>query len=195
MGTHNVDTYTGASFSLSNRLRRLLWNITYHLFFRYSPRPFHSYRSTILRCFGAKVGKAVHVYPGVKIWAPWNLILKDECGVANGVELYSQDLITIGYRAIISQGSYLCTGSHDYTKAGHPLFTKPIVVGDRAWVASYCFVHPGVTIGEGSVIGARAVVVKDMPKWTVCAGHPCQVIKKRVMTDGLENQQTLFVKG
>ena len=179
----SVDTYKEASFSLTNRLMRLIWGVVYTLFFRYSPRPFHSYRAFILRCFGARVGKGVHVYPRVRIWAPWTLDLGDECGIANGVELYSQGRITIGYRAILSQGTYLCTGTHDYTTAGHPLYTKPIVIGDRVWVAADCFIHPGVTIGAGAVIGARSVVTRDMPPWMVCAGHPCTPLKERIMVD------------
>lgn len=134
-----------------------------------------------MRLFGAKVGKGVHVYPSVKIWAPWNLELGDECGIGGESILYSQGKITIGYRGVISQGVHLCTGSHDYTKYGHPLFTKPITIGAKAWVAAEAFVHPGVTIGEGAVIGARSVVTKDMPKWTVCAGHPCKPIKERIL--------------
>src|SRR3546814_5551056 len=87
---HNhIDTYKEASFSLTNRLMRVVWAAAYALLFRYSPRPFHGYRAFILRCFGAKVGKGAHVYPGVKIWAPWNLDLGAECGLASGVELYS----------------------------------------------------------------------------------------------------------
>jgi len=175
----NTDTYTGASFSLKNRLGRLLWGVVYFIFFKYSPRPFHEWRSIILRCFGARVGKGVHVYPGVIIWAPWNLILDDECGIASGANLYSQGLITVGKRAVISQGSYICTGTHDYTDKGFPLYTQPITIGDQAWVAAGAFIHPGVTIGTGCVIGARSVVTKNMPEWSVCSGFPCKVLKDR----------------
>nr|WP_322626381.1 WcaF family extracellular polysaccharide biosynthesis acetyltransferase [uncultured Flavobacterium sp.] len=180
---HNQDTYTGASFTLQNRILRLLWNVVYVVFFRYSPRPFHSWRSFLLRLFGAKIGKGVHIYPGVKIWGPWNLEAKDEAGVADGVDLYTQGKITLGVRSIISQRSYLCAGTHDYTKKGHPLITAPIVVGDYAWIAAEAFVHPGVTIGNGAVIAARSVVTKDMPEWMVCGGMPCKPLKERVMVD------------
>ncbi|BAV04293.1 colanic acid biosynthesis acetyltransferase WcaF [Filimonas lacunae] len=129
------------------------------------------------------MGKGVHVYPKVTIWAPWNLELDDECGIANGVELYSQGKIFLGKRAIISQGSNICTGSHDYTKKGHPLYTQPIHIGNMAWIAAEVFIHPGITIGDGAVIGARSVVTKDMPAWMVCAGHPCKPLKERVITD------------
>ncbi|WP_346881379.1 WcaF family extracellular polysaccharide biosynthesis acetyltransferase [uncultured Algibacter sp.] len=177
----NQDTINGPSFSLKNRLSRLIWNIVSVFFFRYSPRPLHAWRSFLLRLFGATVGKKVHVYPKVSIWAPWNLDLGDECGIANGTTLYSQGKITIGKRSVISQGSHLVAGTHDYTKQGFPLFTKPISIGDNVWIAADSFIHPGVEVGEGSVIGARSVVSKNMPSWMVCSGHPCVPIKPRVL--------------
>ena len=176
---HNQDTFTGPSFSLKNRLGRLVWGLVAAIFFRFSPTPFYAWRSFLLRCFGARVGKGVHVYPGVKIWAPWNLDLADECGIANGAILYSQGKITIGYRAIVSQGAHLCAGTHDYTKAGNPIVTKPITIRDHAWITAEVFVHAGVTIGEGTVVGARSVVTRDLPEWMICSGHPCQPLKER----------------
>jgi putative colanic acid biosynthesis acetyltransferase WcaF len=181
---HNQDTYTGPSFTLRNRIARVVWGITALLLFRYSPKPLHSWRSFLLRCFGAKVGRGVHVYPGVRIWAPWNLDLDDECGIANGAILYSQGKITIGKRAVVSQGSHLCAGTHDYTLPGFPLITRPIFISDHAWVAAESFIHPGITIGEGCVVGARSVVTKDMPAWMVCAGHPCKPLKERIVNEG-----------
>ena len=178
---HNQDTHSGPSFSLTNRFCRLIWGFTATLLFTYSPKPLHFWRAFLLRCFGAKVGKKVHVYPKVKIWAPWNLILEDECGIANGAILYSQDIIHIGKKAVISQGAHLCAGTHDYNTKGFILVTKPITVGDYAWVATEAFVHPGIKIGKGCVIGARAVVSKHMPEWMVCSGNPCIPLKKRTI--------------
>jgi putative colanic acid biosynthesis acetyltransferase WcaF len=181
---HNQDTFKGPSFSVKNRIARLVWNIVATIFFRFSPKPLHRWRSFLLRCFGAKVARGVHVYPKAKIWAPWNIELEEECGIANGAILYSQGKIIIGRRAIISQGAHLVTGTHDYTRAGSPLFTKPIKIGDYVWVAAEAFIHPGVTIEEGSVIGARAVVTRNMPPWMICAGHPCVPLKPRVLIKG-----------
>lgn len=183
---HNQNTHTGPSFSFRNRLGRVLWGFAELLLFRFSPKPLHGWRSFLLCCFGAKVGKGVHVYPGVKIWAPWNLDLADECGVSNGVILYSQGKISIGYRAVISQGAHICAGTHDYTKSGFPLVTMPIVIGAHSWIATEAFIHPGIIIGEGCVVGARAVVTKDMPAWMVCAGHPCKPIKERTLAGDFE---------
>lgn len=175
----NQNTFTGPSFSLKNRIFRVFWNLTYVLFFRLTTTPFFGWRNFLLRLFGAKIGKRVHIYPGVKIWAPWNLVVGENSGIASGVILYSQGKISIGSKVVISQGAHLCAGTHDYTNPGFPLVTKPITIEDHVWVAAEAFVHPGITIGEGAVIGARAVVTKDMPSWMVCAGHPCEPIKKR----------------
>ncbi len=176
------DRYIGNDFSFKNRIGRVLWSVISLLLFRYSPKPFHEWRSFILRRFGAKVGKNVHVYPGVKIWAPWNLEVGDEAGVASGAILYTQGKIVIGKNAVISQGAHICAGTHDYNVPDFPLITKPINIGDYAWIAAEAFIHPGVTIGRGCVIGARSVVTKDMPAWMICAGHPCKPFKERAFT-------------
>ena len=62
-----------------------------------------------------------------------------------------------------------------------PLVPKPIRIGARAWVAAAAFVGPGITVEEGAVVGARACVVRDVPAWTVVAGNPARVIKRRVL--------------
>lgn len=175
------DPRSQPTFSLGNRLRRVLWGTAYCLLFRPSPRPFHSWRSFLLRFFGAKMGRGCHIYPKAVIWAPWNLIVEDEGSAADGVTLYSMASITIGKRAVVSQGAHLCTGTHDYLDPTFRLYAKPIVIGGEAWVCAEVFVGPGVTIGEGTVVGARSVVTRDMPAWTVCAGHPCAPIRPRAI--------------
>jgi putative colanic acid biosynthesis acetyltransferase WcaF len=175
----NADTYTGPSLPLSDRLKRLVWNVVWTFAFRPSPRPLHSWRAMLLRLFGARIGRGVHVYPSVTVWAPWRLEIGDESGIGDRAILYTQDTVRIGKRAVISQGAHLCAGSHDYTQPGFPLITRPINIGDHVWVAAEAFVHPGVSIAEGSVIGARSVVTRDMPEWTVCSGFPCVPIKPR----------------
>jgi putative colanic acid biosynthesis acetyltransferase WcaF len=175
----NTDTHTGASFSLGNRLARVGWNLVHGTLFRWSPRPLHGWRSFLLRLFGAKVGRGAHVYPGAKIWAPWNVEIGEETGVADGATLYSQGKITLGRRVVISQGAHLCAGTHDYEKRGFPLVTAPITVGDEAWICADAFVGPGVNIGRRAVVGARAVVTRDVAVDSVVAGNPARVIGRR----------------
>jgi putative colanic acid biosynthesis acetyltransferase WcaF len=119
------DSFTGPSFSLGNRGARVLWNFAWLLLIRFSPRPCHAWRAFILRLFGARLGRNVHIYPCAIIWAPWNLEVGDEAGVADGAILYNQAPIRLGRRVVISQGAHLCTGTHDYEKPGFPLVARP----------------------------------------------------------------------
>jgi putative colanic acid biosynthesis acetyltransferase WcaF len=178
MATVNQDTRRGPSFSLGNRLMRLLWQIVWLVAFRPSLRPFHAWRAFLLRLFGAQLAKGCHVYPDIKIWAPWNLKMGRHACLGEGVKVYNQALITLGDEAVVSQFTHLCTGTHDYRLPGFPLFTYPITIGEGVWVGADCFVGPGVTIGAHAVVGARSVVVKDLPEGHVCVGHPCKPIKK-----------------
>ena len=171
------------SFTLKNRVRRVLWGVVYALLFRPSPRPLHEWRSFLLRLHGARIGKAVHVYPKVVVWAPWNLEIEDHAAVGDDATLYSMGIISIGAHAVVSQGAYVCAGTHDYESPYFQLLAPPIRIGARAWVCAQAFVGPGVTVGEGTVVGARAVVTKSMPAWTVCAGNPCKPLKPRVMKE------------
>lgn len=169
------------SFPLADRLRRVTWGLAHALLVHWTPRPCHRWRVWIYRAFGARLGRHCHIYPGAVVWAPWHLVCEDEVGIANGAIIYNMGVITIGRRAVISQGAHLCAGTHDYTDPNFVLIPKPITVGAEAWICAEAFLHPGVTIGEGAVIGARSVVTKDMPPWMVCAGHPCVPLKPRII--------------
>ena len=167
---------------LRNRVGRLAWGVAWALLFRpFAGRPFRYWRIFVLRCFGAKIGRRCSIYASVRVWAPWNLRLGDYVAVGPGAELYAVDTITVGSMVTISQRAYLCTASHDVTRLLKPLTHRPIVVGDYAWVAAEAFVGPGVAIGEGAIVGARAVAVKDIPPWSIAVGNPARVVKKRVL--------------
>lgn len=166
-------------FSFRNRLGRFLWSIVQATLFRLSPRPFHKWRCLLLKAFGARIGPNVHPYPGLTVWAPWLLCIGENTGIADDVTIYNQAAVTIGDRSSISQGAYLCTGTHDYTDPAHSLYTRPIVIGSDVWIAARVFVHPGVTIHDGVVVGACSVVLKDLAAWSVFSGNPAKLIKPR----------------
>lgn len=166
-----------SSQSRRNQFGRLAWGLVYRLLFRPSPRPCHAWRRWLLNLFGARVGAGSHIYPKAVIWAPWNLITGKVAAIADGAEIYNPSPIALGHYAVVSQHAFLCAASHDYTRWTFPVVSRPITVGNHAWIAARAIVHIGVRIGEGCVIGAGSVVTKDMPAWTVCAGNPCRVIK------------------
>lgn len=168
------------TMSRQDRLRRMVWELVYFLLFRPTPRfMLEGWRQFLLRSFGAKIGKGCRIAPSCIIWAPWNLTLGDQVCLAAGVDCYTMAEIAIGDFSTVSQRAFLCAGSHDISRLSRPLVVKPITIGRHAWICAEAFVGPGVTIGEGSVVAARAVTVQDVPEWTVVAGNPARPVKKR----------------
>jgi putative colanic acid biosynthesis acetyltransferase WcaF len=164
--------FTADRVTLGNRLARLLWGVVKNTLYRLSPTVLHGWRRVLLRCFGGRIGAGAHPYPRAKIWAPWNLTMEAHSCLADDVDCYCVAPITIGIHATVSQYSYLCAASHDYRDPSMPLIVAPIVIESYAWVAADVFVGPGVTVGEGAVVGARSTVIHDVAPWTVVAGSP-----------------------
>jgi len=159
---------------------RLTWLLAAVLF-RYSPRPMFAWRRLLLRAFGARIGRHVHVYPSAQVEMPWNLEIGDWSAVGDQVILYSLGRISIGAQVTISQRAHLCAGTHDYRRVDLPLLRPPIRIEDKVWICSEAFVGPNVVVGEGAVIGARGVVVRSVSPWTVVAGNPARPVGRRVM--------------
>jgi putative colanic acid biosynthesis acetyltransferase WcaF len=138
---------------------------------------------------GAHIGRGCLIEPGVKILMPWNLELGDHVAIGRDVEFLNFAPVRIDSMTVVSQYCYLCTGTHDYRHPHFPLEFSPIVIGAECWIAAGAFLGPGVNIGRGSVIGAKAVVTQNMPEWTVCAGNPCRPIKPREVKSLEENHE------
>jgi len=173
------DLLRRSSFSRKNQLARVLWHVAYGLLFRFSPRFLHAWRRWLLRCFGAKVGRGVRTFPNIKVWAPWNLQLGDYASIGDGVDCYSVGRLVLGDYATVSQYSVLCTATHDYAYLHCPLRVSDIYIQSYAWVCAQSFIMPGVTVGEGTVVGARSTVLRSLPAWKVAVGTPCRVISPR----------------
>lgn len=156
-----------------------LWWLIQGTLFKWSPQFMYGWRRWLLRLFGAKIGKGVLIRPTVKVTYPWKVSIGDFAWVGDDVVLYSLGEIEIGANAVISQRSYLCAASHDYTQTNFPIYVKKVCIGSEAWLATDVFVAPGVTIGHKAVIGARSSVFTNMPEDMVCFGSPAKPIKLR----------------
>jgi putative colanic acid biosynthesis acetyltransferase WcaF len=162
---------------------RALWAVV-QVFFRFSPRLFWGWRRGLLRLFGARIGREVHLHPSVRVTIPWNLDIGDFAAVGDDVRLYNLGLVTIGAKATVSQGAHLCAGTHDYANPALPLVKAPLRVGEGAWICADAFVGPDVTVGDFAIVAARAVAVKDVPAWTIVAGNPARHIRDRKPMEG-----------
>ena len=169
----------GPSFELRNRLVRLLWGVVWLLLASWTPAPLHPWRRALLRLFGARMGHRADVRGSSRVWLPSHLVMADHALIGPNVTCYNQAPITLGERALVSQGAHLCAGTHDIDRADFPLVAKPIVIGAHAWVAAEAFVGPGAVIGEGCVLGARAVAFGRLEAWSVYAGNPARRVRER----------------
>ena len=173
------DPYLGASLPWSNRAARVAWALGYTLLVRFSPRPMHAWRATVLRAFGATLGPNCHIYPRARIWAPWNLVCEDAVGIADGAEIYNPATIRIGSHGIVSQNAYLCGATHDIDDPSFPMICAPITIGRYAWICARSIVCSGVDVGEGAVLGLASVATRNLEPWTVYAGAPARRIRTR----------------
>ena len=167
--------YGKPSFSFANRVVRALWIISWRLLASWTPPPLHPWRRMLLRLFGARIASTARVYGSARIWYPANLQMGEYSVLGWDVICYCQGKVTLDDFANVAQRAHLCAGTHDIDDPAFQLITRPIVIGRHAWVAADAFVGPGVTLGEGAVLGARGVAFKDLPPWSVHFWQSSQV--------------------
>lgn len=173
------------NLSRKNKLARLAWTLVDAIFFKTTPRwALNSWRVFLLKLFGARIGIGSRVLPSCSIWAPWNLQMGIYSVLGEGVDCYNMDIIVIGDYSTISQRAFLCGGSHDIRMKNLPLITRPVIIGSYVWVCAEAFIHPGVSIGDYSVVSGRSVVTKDIEQNIVVSGNPAKFLKSRSIIEG-----------
>lgn len=177
--------------SALNKLGRITWGAVWATAFRFSPRIFFGWRRFLLRCFGARIGTNARISPSVRVWAPWNLSVGSEAAIAHDVDLYCVTKLEIGSHATVSQYAHLCTASHDVTDPNMGLTMSRVVVGDQAWICAGAFVGPGVSIGEGAVVGARSVVTREVSAWDIVVGNPARFLRKRELRKSANDEAAM----
>lgn len=156
-----------------------LWRLTQVTLFAGSPQFMYGWRRGLLRLFGARIGQGARIRPSVRIAFPWRLTVGDHSWIGDDADLYTLDTIRIGRNAVVSQYAHLCTGGHDISAPAFDIVTAPILVEDEAWICAGVFVHPGVTIGRGSVVAARSVVRRSVAPHGLYAGDPLRRVSDR----------------
>ncbi|MBR0552111.1 putative colanic acid biosynthesis acetyltransferase [Stakelama marina] len=167
------------SFTWKNIILRALWALCWMLLCRWNPPQLYAWRRLVLNLWGAKVAKGARVYPSAYIWYPSNLEIGEGAVLGWNVHCYCMAKVVLEPYAEVAQFVHLVTGTHDFDSETFQLQTRPIRICSHAWLASSSFVGPGVTVGEGAVLGARGVAMKDLEPWTVYAGNPAVEIRKR----------------
>ena len=170
---------SASPYSNREKLARVLWACVQASLFRLSFHSWYRWRRLLLRLFGARLDPVCRIRRTVRVECPWNLRVGHDSAVGDGATLYCLGPVSIGDRVTVSQGAHLCAGTHDYTKRSMPLLRPAICVGNDVWICADAFIGPGVVVGDGVILGARAVAMDDLQAWTMYSGNPARAIRAR----------------
>lgn len=177
--TYEQESAYVSPWSVREKAGRLAWEIAWAFFCAWTPKPLNGWRLVWLRIFGAKIEGRPFVHQRARILIPWNLTMRDRSCLGDRANAYTLGEIELGEASTVAQEVYLCSGTHDFSQATLPLKVAKIVIGPHAFLGARAFVMPGVVVGEGALVGACAVVTRDVPAWTVVAGNPAKEIGRR----------------
>jgi len=177
-----LNTYNNNWFKPGkSALIRLLWYITNSLFINSYCLPVSAIKRSLLRLFGAKIGKGVVIKPKVNIKYPWKLSIGDYSWIGEKVWIDNLDQVTIGKNCCLSQEAMLLSGNHDYKKSSFDLIVKPIILEDGSWVGAKAVVCPGVTLYEHAILAVGSIATKNLEANSIYQGNPAVKIKDRII--------------
>lgn len=163
----------------ASKVKEICWYFIKMLFFL-SAFPFpSSLKVSLLRLFGAKIGKGVVIKPRVNIHFPWKLEIGDHVWIGEEAFLLNFELLKLGNHTCVSQRAFLCGGNHDYRDPSMPYRNGPITLMDGAWVGANVFIGPNVIIGTDTVVAAGSVVTQPLSENAIYRGNPAIYISQR----------------
>jgi len=173
------DSYLGSS-----KVILFIWLIYTHIISKIPYTPGQKLRTFIAFRLLKKFGHGSKLSTNISLLHPQNISFGENVGVARDVVLDGRGGLEIGDNTLIGFESVIITSSHNHARCDIPIseqgmISRPIKIGNNCWIGARVILLPGVTIGNGSIIGASAVVTKDIPDYSIAAGIPCKVIRKR----------------
>lgn len=138
----------------------------------------------------ASVGSGVRLRMPVIVYSPEKVSFGSLVDIGENVVIRGGGGVSIGNRVLIASGVAIASGAHPITppRWGRNVF-QPIRIEDEVWIGANAVILPGVTIGEGAIVAAGAVVTRDVPPYTVVAGVPARVIKEVPPADNTGTEQ------
>jgi maltose O-acetyltransferase len=150
------------------RLLRRVWYIT---------------KSRVLSSFFRTCGPSFYIGPGVSIHGYKHISIGTNVRVLHRSSVLGNGGLTIGDNVRLAPEVTVLTRNHDYNSEALPYdnsyVNKPVTIEDNVWVGTKAIILPGVTVAEGAIIAAGAVVTKDVPRLAICGGNPARILKYR----------------
>lgn len=162
-----------------NFLKRFFWFYINAVIFKTSLIPVSKIKVSLLRIFGAQVGKGVVIKPCVNIKYPWNLIIGDYTWIGENVWIDNLDEVIIGKNVCISQGAFLLCGNHNYKKSTFDLIIGKIKIDDGAWIGANSVVCQNVRVYKEAFLTVGSVASTNLSEFGIYKGNPAVKIKSR----------------
>ena len=155
-----------------------LWLLVEAVFVTNSLQISSGLRARALRAFGAEIGRGAILRPRMRVKFPWKLRIGDRSWVGEGVWIHNQDRVDIGSDVVLSQETFITTGSHRH-RVDMALITRPVLIEDGVWLTSRCIVLGGARVGRSALARPTTVVAGPVPANAVVSGPDCVVVGSR----------------
>lgn len=165
----------------ASKIKILLWYFCNIIFFKNSLNPISSLKVSLLRVFGAKIGKGVLIKPSVNIKYPWLLSIGNNSWIGENVWIDNLTNVKIGKNVCLSQGVMLLTGNHNYKKTTFDLMVGEIILEDGVWIGAQSIVCPNIVCKSHSVLAVNSVATQSLDAYSIYQGNPAQKIKERII--------------
>lgn len=162
-------------------LKVALWQLVSIIFFLNHLSVLSGLKVTLLKMFGARMGRGIVIKQSVKIKYPWLLEVGDHVWIGEEVWIENHGQVTIGKNSCISQGAMLLCGNHNYKKTTFDLMAQPVTLEDGVWIGAHAVVCPGTTCREHSVLTVNSVGSGTLEPYSIYKGNPATKVKDRII--------------
>ena len=145
--------------------------------------PSHCFRRWLFKLAGVKIGKKSYLHIGARFYQPKNVTIGKGTIIGDHVTLDGRDKLTIGDHVDIASQVMIFNSEHDLNSVGFDPKNEPVTVKDFVFIGPRAIILPGVTIDQGAVVAAGAVVTKDVAEMTIVGGVPAKEIGKRQLQE------------
>lgn len=175
----DLSLYNNSWYQPGSVVKRFFWYLINVLFFINPLSLISSVKIILLRLFGAKVGKGVHIKPGVNIKYPWFLEIGNNVWIGENVWIDNLTNVILENNVCISQGALLLCGNHNYKKQTFDLIVGEINLKEGSWVGAKAIVCPGVTLNSHAILSVGSVATKTLEAYAIYQGNPAIKVRER----------------
>jgi maltose O-acetyltransferase len=166
-----------------NRSNAVLWELIVFLLHLTGYIPSHVVRRFFYRLAGVKIGSGSTLHMGARFYNPGNIVIGKDTIIGEGTVLDGRDSLIIGDHVDIASEVMIYNSQHDIHSADFHAVSAPVRIEDYVFIGPRAIILPGVTLGKGCVIGAGAVVTKNVDAFSIVGGIPAKVIGERKVQD------------